>query len=269
MRYGYNYSKGNDDLLDGSKKIINDEPDYLPEDDVDKEPCNDTLCEFYDERGFCLFESCILDELPIMHKSWYRKCDICKEVYVVKQNSTHQPFTHICESCRRGLEDLLLNNKEFKCALCGGSMTPTHNSADFYLHPKYGYLQLGNRQTPGLNWCDHCMQKARAAILPVEPCAGGKYYFAKWRYKASPVVNSEGMNWMYTKNTEHPNGNYITQKDFDPFRYPENGAEENLGLGMQQSMGDYHDKETQQENLVNNRCKNKMNIDKEWDGQGW
>ena len=144
MQKGYSYFIGDEDLIDGTKKIVNAEPHYAG-DGIDMEPCPDPECYWHDERGFCLYESCIKDELPKMHSVWHRKCDLCRKTYVVSA-PLNQPWMHLCEKCRRHLQDVVLNDWEFKCGICGA-------------------IQNGNRQVSDADICDACVNKLRAIIF--------------------------------------------------------------------------------------------------------
>lgn len=141
---GYSYAIGDDDFLDGTKEIKNDEPHYAG-DGVDMEPCPNPECYWHDDRGFCLFESCLLLEVPKLHTDWYRKCDICRKTYIVP-GVTIQPWTHICEKCRRHWQDVILNDDTFKCGICGTI--------------QYG----GKRLVPDADMCDTCVLKLRKIL---------------------------------------------------------------------------------------------------------
>ena len=64
MQKGYSYFIGDEDLIDGTKKIVNAEPHYAG-DGIDMEPCPDPECYWHDERGFCLYESCVKERQTV------------------------------------------------------------------------------------------------------------------------------------------------------------------------------------------------------------
>lgn len=142
---GYSYAIGDENYLESTKEIKNDKPNYLGEDGLDQEPCPNPECYWHDERGFCLFESCLLNEVPKIHARWFRKCDICRKTYIVAP-PTIQPWTHVCEKCRRHWQDVILNDDWFTCGICGAR-------------------QCGKRQAPDADICDTCIDKLRVIIF--------------------------------------------------------------------------------------------------------
>ena len=78
-----------------SKEIEKDS--ILEEDGVYIHKCDNTNCQYHDDRGFCLFETCVFKAIPNYHTTFMRKCAICSKVKDFGINSGL--FGDICKDC--------------------------------------------------------------------------------------------------------------------------------------------------------------------------
>lgn len=79
-----------------SKEIEKDS--ILEEDGVYIHKCDNTECDYHDDRGFCRYEACVIKVVPFKyHTTFMRKCAVCSKVKDFGTNSGL--FGDICKDC--------------------------------------------------------------------------------------------------------------------------------------------------------------------------
>lgn len=108
-----------DQSLAGTNLTTNDAKPNYNADGVDTVPCA-TECKHKDNRGYCIFESCIFDEMPTAHGSMQIKCMICEKTFNTSPKDV-KSNTWICDEC---LADIKARIKlPFTCMVCGRSQS--------------------------------------------------------------------------------------------------------------------------------------------------
>lgn len=88
-------------------------PNYDVNDGVDIVKCDNTVCQYRDvEKGICLFETCIYNQLSILfHNKFTYKCKICRNIQTVEFKEYEHPVLDynpfICETCISKLRNLV------------------------------------------------------------------------------------------------------------------------------------------------------------------
>ena len=102
------------DSNQANKKYNNVIPNYDVDDGVDIVPCTEN-CAFRDEdKGRCVFETCILNQFPLSipyHTSITKTCEICRNKFTITFGEVDNPMRKLClmmcDTCRENLFKLI------------------------------------------------------------------------------------------------------------------------------------------------------------------
>lgn len=104
--------------------------------------CTKDKCVFRSNTGQCIFETCMLEELPVVTQPRIMKCMMCDEEFT---RSYYENSTPICDEC---IDKFLKVGKDAmrKCVICGNA------------------VGAGNADAPFHNICDTCRKELKKCV---------------------------------------------------------------------------------------------------------
>ena len=150
---------------------------------ADKDECSNPDCTYCGSEGECIFETCQIEELPKVDKSYKFKCILCDEEQDADPMSV-QGRARLCDDCIEKLLETHQIKEDYVCVLCNRASSDTRKifganicnectTELFRTHQTMSNFKCiicdkstkDTRKIFGVNMCDECFEKLKSRIL--------------------------------------------------------------------------------------------------------